>query len=111
MALSNLPWLNRGNLFGGEELYPTIVGKSAALGFFLIANHPFVDGNKSVGHAALEVTLVLNGFELKTQVDEQEQIVLAVASGKMAREAFTAHPLFRKSGMIRQSHASRRDRC
>ncbi len=37
--------------FGGEELYPTIVEKAAALGFVLIKNHPFVDGNKRTGHA------------------------------------------------------------
>jgi death-on-curing protein len=41
--------------FGGEELYPTIVEKAAALGFSLIQNHPFVDGNKRTGHAAMEI--------------------------------------------------------
>ena len=65
--------------------------KAAALGYFLIANHPFVDGNKRIGHAALEVTLVLNGFDLIASVDEQEKVVLAVASGKIAREAFTSN--------------------
>lgn len=48
--------------FGGEELYPTIVEKASALGFSLIKNHPFIDGNKRIGHAAMEVFLVLNGF-------------------------------------------------
>lgn len=42
--------------FGGEELYPTIVEKASALGFSLIKNHPFIDGNKRIGHAAM-VTL------------------------------------------------------
>jgi len=32
--------------FGGEDLYPTVVEKASALGFSLIMNHPFVDGNK-----------------------------------------------------------------
>lgn len=50
--------------FGGQELYPTIVEKASALGFSLIRNHPFVDGNKRTGHAALETFLVLNGYEL-----------------------------------------------
>ncbi len=40
--------------FGGEELYPTVIEKAAALGFSLIMNHPFVDGNKRVGHAVME---------------------------------------------------------
>ncbi len=42
--------------FGGTELYSTVVAKAAALGFSLINNHAFVDGNKRTGHAALEWT-------------------------------------------------------
>ena len=75
--------------FGGEELYPTIVEKAAALGFSLIKNHPFVDGNKRTGHAAMETFLFLNGFEIDAAVDEQEQVILQVASGELGREAFT----------------------
>ena len=37
--------------FGGQELYPSLREKAAALGFSLVCNHPFVDGNKRVGHA------------------------------------------------------------
>jgi len=75
--------------FGGRELYPSIVDKAAALGYSLIQNHPFLDGNKRTGHAAMEVFLFLNGFEIQSSVDEQERIVLQVASGEMDREAFT----------------------
>ena len=71
--------------FGGDDLYPTIAEKAAALGHSLIQNHPFLDGNKRVGHAAIEVFLVLNGFEIGAPVDEQEQNVLTVASGEMTR--------------------------
>ena len=74
--------------FGGADLYPSIVEKAVALGFSLISNHPFVDGHKRVGHAALEVFLLLNGFELDAPVDDQERIVLGVASGEMTREEF-----------------------
>jgi death on curing protein len=74
--------------FGGEDLYPTIVDKAAALGFSLIQNHPFIDGNKRIGHAAMETFLILNGFEIIAPVDEQEQIILSVASGKMERAEF-----------------------
>jgi death-on-curing protein len=59
------------------------------LGFSLIQNHPFVDGNKRIGHAAMETTLVLNGFELSASVDAAEAAVIAVASGRLNREAFT----------------------
>src|SRR5436189_5412364 len=62
--------------FGGDDLYPTLVEKASALGFSLIMNHPFVDGNKRIGHAALETFLVLNGFEIQSSVDEQEKIIL-----------------------------------
>jgi len=47
--------------FGGEDLYPSLVEKAAALGFSLVMNHPFIDGNKRIGHAAMETFLVLNG--------------------------------------------------
>ena len=46
--------------FGGQELYPTVVEKAAALAFSLVRNHPFIDGNKRTGHAAMETFLVLN---------------------------------------------------
>jgi death on curing protein len=74
--------------FSGEELYPSLIEKTIALGFSIIMNHPFVDGNKRTGHAAMEVFLILNGMEISASVDEQEQIILAVASGKIGREAF-----------------------
>jgi death-on-curing protein len=75
--------------FGGSELYPSVVEKAAALGYLLIQNHPFLDGNKRTGHAAMEVFLLLNGFEIQASVDEQERIVLQLASGELDREAFT----------------------
>jgi death-on-curing protein len=75
--------------FGGAELYPSLVEKAAALGFFLVMNHPFVDGNKRTGHAAMEVFLVLNGFEITASVDEQEAVILSLAAGSLDREEFT----------------------
>jgi death on curing protein len=75
--------------FGGQELYPTVADKASALAFSLVLNHPFVDGNKRVGHAAMESFLVLNGYELVAAVDEQESVILALAAGDCAREQFT----------------------
>jgi death-on-curing protein len=60
------------------------VEKASALGFALIKNHPFLDGNKRIGHAAMEVFLVLNGFEISAPVEEQEQIILQVASSAIS---------------------------
>ena len=74
--------------FNGQELYATLPEKAVALGFSLIKNHPFLDGNKRIGHAAMEVFLILNGWEINANLEEQEQIILQVASGAMAREDF-----------------------
>lgn len=75
--------------FGGQEAYPTIAEKASTLAFSLVKNHPFRDGNKRTGHAAMEVFLLLNGYELHASIDEQEQIILRLASGKLERDAFT----------------------
>jgi death on curing protein len=75
--------------FGGEELYPTITEKASALGFSIVMNHPFVDGNKRAGHAAMETFLVLNRLEIKATVDDQERVILALAAGEFDRDAFT----------------------
>ena len=72
--------------FGGEELYPTVVEKAVALGYSIVMNHPFFDGNKRAGHAAMEVFLILNGYEISATVDEQESVILQVASGNIDRE-------------------------
>jgi len=75
--------------FAGRDLYPTLADKAAALGYSLVMNHPFVDGNKRVGHATMETFLVLNGHEIAADVDEQERVVLGVAAGTISREDFT----------------------
>jgi death-on-curing protein len=74
--------------FGGRELYPDIAAKASALGFLLALNHPFVDGNKRVAHAAMEVFLLLNGYQLNATVDEQEQVMVKVAGGTFTHDQF-----------------------
>lgn len=73
--------------FGGEDLYPTVEEKAVAIGFSLIRNHPFTDGNKRVGHAAIEVMLLLNGKQLDAPVSDAELVILGVAAGTLEREA------------------------
>jgi death on curing protein len=75
--------------FGGEDLYPTLVDKASAIGFSLVMNHSFIDGNKRIGHAAMEVFLVMNGLEIDADFDEQEVIILSLASGQLERDEFT----------------------
>jgi death on curing protein len=76
--------------FGGHDLYPTIADKAGAICYSLVMNHPFIDGNKRIGHAALETFLVLNGNELSCSVAEQEKQILDLAAGQLKREDFTA---------------------
>ena len=72
--------------FEGEDLYLTLSEKAGALCFSLICNHPFIDGNKRVGHGAMAVFLLLNGFDIQAPVEEQESLILGVASGNISRE-------------------------
>ena len=70
---------------GGVDAYPTLVGKAVALGYSLANNHAFIDGNKRIAHASMEVFLLLNGTEIVANVDEQESTMLKVASGELSR--------------------------
>jgi death on curing protein len=72
--------------FGGDDLYPTVIAKATTLCFSLVQGHPFVDGNKRIGHASMDVFLTLNGYILDAGVDEQERVMLALASGSLSRE-------------------------
>ena|SRR6185295_786173 len=72
--------------FDGKDLYPTLVEKAAAICFSIISNHPFIDGNKRVGHAAMETFILLNGFEITALVAEQETVILSLAAGNYKRE-------------------------
>ena len=74
--------------FEGKDLYPTIEDKAGALAFFIIQNHPFIDGNKRCGHAAMETFLVLNSKEIEAPEDEVEKIILEMASGKLSLKDF-----------------------
>ena len=72
--------------FGGEPVYPSIQGKAAQLGFGLIRNHPFMDGNKRIGAHVMLVFLELNGIALHYEQQELIDIILSVASGEIDRK-------------------------
>lgn len=76
--------------FDGADLYPSLAEKAGILGFALIQNHPFTDGNKRIGHAAMETFLWLNGCELSASVDEGEQAILATAAGSWTKDDLIA---------------------
>lgn len=68
--------------FGNIEAFPSTLAKAARLGYGLIMNHPFVDGNKRVGAHVMLVFLALNGIELDYTQDELADVILGVASGE-----------------------------
>ena len=76
--------------FCGVDLYPTLEEKAAALCFSLVENHPLLDGNKRVGHAAMETFLVLNGAELDAPLADQERLMLELAAGRLNRDQLAA---------------------
>lgn len=76
--------------FDATDLHQTLPGKASALGYSLALNHPFLDGNKRVAHAAMEVFLALNGFDLVAGIDEQERLMLDVAAGRSTRNQLEA---------------------
>jgi len=74
--------------FTDQELYPSLASKAEAFGFSLIQNHPFADGNKRTGHAVMEAFLVLNGYTINASIDDQVEIILSVASGRIVEKDF-----------------------
>ena len=72
--------------FDAMDLYPYLADKGAALCFSIVQNHAFIDGNKRTGHAAMSTFLLLNGAEVDATVDEQEQLMLDLAAGRLRRD-------------------------
>lgn len=73
--------------FGGQEFYPSKEEKGARLGYTLISNHAFVDGNKRIGMYVMLTFLEVNGIRLDCTDDEIVEVGLAVASGAMDYDA------------------------
>jgi death on curing protein len=73
--------------FGGEDLYPDLPAKAAALMHSLVMNHPFVDGKQRVGAAAAELFVLLNRWRLEATDAEYKEITLTVARGDLEADA------------------------
>lgn len=69
--------------FDGRELYPTKEEKGARLGYMLISNHAFLDGNKRIGMHVMLTFLEVNGIRINCSDDDIIEAGLDVASGKM----------------------------
>ena len=76
--------------FGGEDLYPSKEEKAARIGYSLISNHAFVDGNKRIGMYVLLTFLETNGIHINPSNDEVVRVGLGVASRDMSYEDLLA---------------------
>lgn len=76
--------------FDGVDLYPTKEEKGARLGYALISNHAFVDGNKRIGVYLMTTFLEMNGIRLQATNEEIVEIGLSVADGSMQYEDLLA---------------------
>ncbi len=72
--------------FAGSDLYPTIADKASALGFSLILNHPFIDGNKRTAFVVMRTFLLLNGKDINTTQEDKYFMFLKLAEGKVSEE-------------------------
>ena len=68
--------------FGNQPLLHTVQQKAARLGYGLVKNHPFVDGNKRIGAHVMLVLLAINGINLEYTQEELYTIILEVAASK-----------------------------
>lgn len=75
--------------YDGVEIFPSLQQKGARLGYGLISNHAFIDGNKRIGAHVMLVFLAINGIALEYTQKELSDMVLKVASGAFALEDLT----------------------
>ena len=69
--------------FGSQEFYPSKEEKGARIGYALITNHAFVDGNKRIGIYIMLSFLEMNGIKIHCTNDELIRVGLSVADGSM----------------------------
>jgi death-on-curing protein len=67
--------------FGGANLYPNLHTKAAQIGYQLINNHPFLDGNKRIGIHIMFLFLLINGEEITATDQEKIDLGLGIAQG------------------------------
>ena len=72
--------------FDGQELYPSVVNKAAAIIESIVKNHPFLDGNKRTGYVLMRLTLMQNAQDIESSEDEKYKFVIQIASGDLEFE-------------------------
>ncbi|HNR73614.1 MAG: death-on-curing family protein [Bacteroidetes bacterium OLB12] len=69
--------------FDGQELYPHPIDKTAAIFESIIANHPFIDGNKRTAYVLMRLTLKNYGIDIHSVQNDKYDFVIKAASGQV----------------------------
>ena len=72
--------------FDGHDLYPSIIQKAARIGYSLVSNHPFIDGNKRIGIHIMLVFLAINGIDISCTQEDLIKIGISLADDTMTFE-------------------------
>lgn len=72
--------------FDGHDLYPSIIQKAARIGYSLVSNHPFIDGNKRIGIHIMLVFLAINGIDISCTQEDLIKIGLSLPDDTMTFE-------------------------
>lgn len=76
--------------FNGHDIYPSIIQKAARIGYSLVSNHSFIDGNKRIGIHIMLVFLAINGIDISCTQEDLIKIGLSLADGTMTFEELSA---------------------
>ena len=76
--------------FDGHDIYPSIIQKAARIGYSLVSNHSFIDGNKRIGIHIMLVFLAINGIDISCSQEDLIKIGLSLADGTMTFEELSA---------------------
>ena len=85
----------------GKDLHKTLFDKSAAYGFHVCMNHPFIDGNKRVAFVLMDIFLQKNGWEINANEEETYSMMISLASGKLNKSQLS---LWLKEHTTKLSH-------
>lgn len=76
--------------FDGKYLYKDVVSQAVHLGYSLVMNHPFIDGNKRIGAHAMITTLYINDVEIDYSQEELIEVIMGIASSNLTEDDLLA---------------------
>ena len=72
--------------FGGKDLFPTLLEKAARLGYGIVKNHPFLDGNKRIGTHSMLTFLKANGISVNYNDQELIDVILKISDNTLSAD-------------------------